>query len=80
MKRFIMFLNIIFLIVSSAYAQIGFKQGATGRGAGNFSRFTKPLYFSVSDNERLVLQCTNISGSNAATFKYAQFLVHYLHE
>jgi hypothetical protein len=61
-------------------AQVGFKQGATGRGTGNYSRFTVPLYFECTANEKLVLQVTNTSGSNPAIMKFAQFVLVYLHD
>ena len=60
--------------------QLGFKQGATGRGDNNYARVTMPLYFVCVASDSLVLQVTNLSGNNPAVFRFAQFLIYYLHE
>ena len=60
--------------------QEGFHTGSTGSGATNFTRFTMPLYFDITAGDTLVLNVTNTSGSNSATFKNAQFVIWYLHE
>jgi len=61
-------------------AQEGFHTGSTGSGATNYTRFTMPLYFEITAGDTLVLDVTNTSGSNSATFKNAQFVIWYLHE
>jgi len=61
-------------------SQEGFKTGSTGNGATNYTRFTMPLYFEITAGDRLVLQVTNKSGNNSATFKNAQFIIKFLHE
>lgn len=59
-------------------AQMGYKQGASGRSDNNYISVVNPLYFTCVANDSLVLQVTNISGNNSATFKFAEFYLYYV--
>jgi len=58
----------------------GFTLGQTGRGTGSYSSIALPLYFENTAGDEYVMQVTNRSGSNAAVFKFGQFIITYLHE
>jgi hypothetical protein len=60
--------------------QKGFKLGVTADGTTNHAHITIPVYIEAAGNDSLVLQVTNTSGSNAATFEFGQFLLKYLHD
>jgi len=60
--------------------QKGFKLGTTADGTTNHAHISIPVYIEAAGNDSLVLQVTNTSGSNAATFEFGQFLLKYLHD
>jgi len=54
--------------------------GQTGSGVGSYSFITQPIYFSVVDGDKIIMQVTNKSGSNTATVKFGSFFVYYIHD
>jgi len=61
-------------------AMEGFILGDTGRGNNNYSKFAGAIYIiAETDNDRFVLQITNIDGSNSATLRNSNFFMYFVH-
>ena len=59
----------------------GFHKGVSGTGAGNYVPIVLPFYLEdVTATKRYIMQMTNTSGNNAATVRYGEFWVIYLHD
>lgn len=58
----------------------GFHLGESGRGAGNYSTLTMPIYVEATAGDKLVMQITNTDGNNNATAIFGSFIIIYLHD
>ena len=59
--------------------QHGFELGDTGRGSGNYSKFSGTIYVEANAGDQLALQVVNVSGTGDPTFINCNFTIIYVH-